>query len=132
MHRFQPRFEGLEERTVLSTLTVLNTLDKGAGSLRNTIIKAKSGDTILFASGLDGQTITLTSDELAIKKSVDIEGPGAGLLAISGNDAFRVLDIVSEGIKVTISGLTTTHGQAGGNNGGRRHPQLRRHVDCHE
>jgi len=28
-HRFRPRLEGLEERTVLSTLTVLNTLDKG-------------------------------------------------------------------------------------------------------
>jgi hypothetical protein len=43
---FRPRIEGLEERTVLSTLTVLNTLDKGAGSLRDTITSAKSGDTI--------------------------------------------------------------------------------------
>jgi hypothetical protein len=31
-HRFRPRLEGHENRTVLSTLTVLNTLDKGAGS----------------------------------------------------------------------------------------------------
>jgi hypothetical protein len=48
-HGFRPRLEGLEERTVLSTLTVLNTLDKGAGSLRDTITNAKSGDTIVFA-----------------------------------------------------------------------------------
>src|SRR5262249_43690518 len=94
-----------------------NTLDKGAGSLRDTITGAKSGDTIVFAPSLDGQTITLTSDELAINKNLDIEGPGASLLAISGNDANRVFDI-SEGNTVTIAGLTITHGRAksaGGN-----------------
>jgi hypothetical protein len=110
-HRFRPRLEGLEERTVLSTLTVLNTLDKGAGSLRNTITGAKNGDTIVFAPSLDGQTITLTSDELAINKSLDIEGPGASLLAISGNDTNRVFDL-SGGLTVRIAGLTVTHGLA--------------------
>ena len=68
-HRFRPRLEGLEERTVLSTLTVLNTLDKGAGSLRDTITNAKSGDTIVFDPSLDGHTITLTSDQLTINKA---------------------------------------------------------------
>src|SRR6516164_10603811 len=53
-HRFRPRLEGLEERTVLSTLTVLNTLDKGAGSLRDTITSAKSGDRIVFSPSFDG------------------------------------------------------------------------------
>ena len=109
--RFQPRLERFEDRTLLSTLTVLNTLDKGAGSLRDTITKAKDGDTIIFDPGLNGETITLTSDELAIKKSVDIEGPGASLLAISGNDAFRLFDIVNQRLTVTIAGLTMTHGR---------------------
>ena len=77
---------------------------------------AKSGDTIVFAPSLDGQTITLTSDQLAINKSLDIEGPGAGLLAISGNDANRVFDI-SEGLTVTIAGLTITHGLGTGRSG---------------
>ena len=116
-HRFRPKLEGLEERTVLSTLTVLNTLDKGAGSLRDTISGAKSGDTIVFAPSLDGQTITLTSDELAIKKSLDIEGPGAGQLAISGNDTNRIFN-VNEGFTVTIAGLMITHGLGKGNRGG--------------
>src|SRR6266700_2689193 len=61
---FIPRLESLEDRTVLSTLTVLNALDKGAGSLRDTITNAKSGDTIVFDPSLAGQTITLTSDQL--------------------------------------------------------------------
>src|SRR6266851_7675619 len=90
---FVPRLESLEDRTVLSTLTVLNNLDSGAGSLRDAIGHAKDGDTIVFAAGLNGQTITLTSDELAIKKSLDIEGPGADKLAVSGNDTNRAFDI---------------------------------------
>src|SRR5262249_30624981 len=80
---FLPRLEGLEDRTVPSTLTVTNNLDSGSGSLRYAITHAHDGDTIAFAPGLAGQTIALTSDELAIKNSVDIEGPGASLLTIS-------------------------------------------------
>src|SRR5205085_3366884 len=91
------------------TLTVANTLDKGAGSLRNTVTKAKSGDTIIFAPALAGQTITLTSDELEIGKNLDIEGLGANLLTISGNDANRIFHI-EKGASVTIAGLAITHG----------------------
>jgi hypothetical protein len=56
----------LEDRTVLSTLTVTNALDSGANSLRDAIQHAKDGDMIVFDPSLNGQTITLTSDELAI------------------------------------------------------------------
>src|SRR5262249_2843461 len=72
---FVPRLESLEDRTVPSTLTVTNALDRGPGSLRDKITNAKDGDTIVFAPGLNGQTITLTSDQLTINKSLDIEGP---------------------------------------------------------
>src|SRR5262249_45374405 len=109
--RLVPRLESLEDRSVPSTVTVLNNLDSGAGSLRDAITHAKNGDTIVFAPRLTGQTITLTSDDLAINNSLDIEGPGASLLAISGNDTNRVFDI-SEGNSVTIAGLTITHGRA--------------------
>ena len=113
LRSFVPQLEILEDRTVPSTLSVTNNLDKGAGSLRDTITAAKSGDTILFAPSLDGQTITLTSDQLTINKSLDIEGPGASLLAISGNDTNRVFNI-NEGFSVTIDCLTITHGRASG------------------
>jgi hypothetical protein len=108
-----PQFEVLEDRAVPSTLTVLNNLDSGAGSLRDAIGHAKDGDTIVFAASLNGQTIALTSDQLTINKSLDIEGPGAGLLAISGNDTNRVFAI-NEGFNVTIAGLTITHGRSRG------------------
>jgi hypothetical protein len=114
---FLPRLESLENRTVLSTLTVLNNLDKGAGSLRDAIAHARDGDTIVFDQNLSGETITLTSGALVLKNSVDIEGPGASLLAVSGNDTSRVFDI-SAGLTVTIAGLTITHGRAAGNQGG--------------
>src|SRR5262245_56284575 len=97
MRRSLPRLEILEDRDVPSTLTVSNAIDSGAGSLPDTIKHASSGDMIVFDPSLNGQTITLTSGELAITKSLDIEGPGAGLLAISGNDQFRVFDI-SQGL----------------------------------
>jgi hypothetical protein len=117
-----PRLEALENRALPSTLTVLNTLDSGAGSLRDTIGQAKDGDTIVFAASLNGQTITLASDQLTINKSLDIEGPGASLLTISGNNANRVFDI-NGGLTVTLNGLTITQGLGkgdvrGANSGG--------------
>src|SRR5262249_952225 len=45
---FRPRLEALEDRWLPSTLTVLNNLDSGPGSLRADIAAAQSGDTIVF------------------------------------------------------------------------------------
>ena len=94
-----------------STLTVLNTLDKGTGSLRDAINGAKDGDKIVFDSGLAGGTITLTSDQLSIRKNLYIKGPGTGLLTLSGDDTRRIFDI-AEGATATIAGLTIAHGFA--------------------
>src|SRR5262245_26346287 len=59
-YRFRPQLEVLEGRALPSTLTVLNTLDSGPGSLRDTIAAAASGDTIKFDSSvIHGQPITL-------------------------------------------------------------------------
>ena len=89
--RFVPRLEALESRALPSTLTVLNNADSGDGSLRAAIAAAQSGDQIVFDGGLMGKTITLTSGQLALTKSLDIEGPGAEELAVSGNHQSRVL-----------------------------------------
>src|SRR6516165_10518861 len=71
------RLEALEDRWLPSTLTVLNNLDSGGGSLRAEVAAASSGDTIVFNKSLVGQTITLTSGDLAITKSLTIDGLGA-------------------------------------------------------
>jgi hypothetical protein len=105
----RPAIETLEDRWLPSTLTVLNTADSGPNSLRAEIAAAKSGDTIKFAPSLAGQTITLAS-ELSIAKNLDIEGPGAAKLTVSGNDASRVFDIQA-GATVTIAGLTIADGR---------------------
>lgn len=110
--RFVPRLEILEDRTVLSTLTVTSTADDGAaGTFRSAIASASPGDTIRFARKLHGHTITLTRGELALSKNLDIEGPGAERLTVSGNHASRVFD-VSGGATVTIAGLTIADGVA--------------------
>ena len=107
--------EVLEDRTVLSTLTVLNSLDSGPGSLRQAVLDANGAagsDTILFAKSV--HKITLTSGELAITDDLEIAGPGAKKLTISGNHASRVFDIQG-GTDVSIEGLTITAGLADGN-----------------
>jgi hypothetical protein len=111
---FRPRAEALDERCLLSTLTVTNTNDSGAGSLRAEIAAARNGDTIVFASSLNRQTINLTSGELVINKSLTVQGPGAGQLAISGGGLSRVLEVdYAKKENVTVSGLTLENGYAG-------------------
>jgi hypothetical protein len=99
----------LEARTVLSTLTVLNNLDHGAGSLRDTMATASSGDSIVFDPSV--HNITLSTGQLAVAKSLNIDGPGANQLTISGNNASRVF-AVSSGTAVTIKDLTIANGSA--------------------
>src|SRR5436190_12037604 len=62
-----------------ATLTVTTTADNGPGSLRDAIAIASDGDTIQFDPALSGQTITLTSAELAINNNITINGPGSAL-----------------------------------------------------
>ena len=103
-----------------ATITVTNTNDSGPSSLRQAILDAASGDTIIF--GVTG-TITLTSGVLIVDKNLTIIGPGAPGLAISGGNASKVISI-SSGSTVAISDVTIKNGYtsvssgAGVTNGG--------------
>ena len=77
-------------------ITVTNTNDSGTGSLRQALTDANNGDTIDFDLSLKGQTISLTSAELVINKSITISGLGPNLLAVSraqNAPAFRIFDV---------------------------------------
>ena len=108
---FVPHFLVLEDRTVLSVLTVLNNADSGAGSLRDTIAAAQSGDTIVFDPSLAYETITLTSGPLALGSNLTVDGSGANQLAISGNNASQLFTL-SGTAQVTLANLTLTGGMS--------------------
>lgn len=97
-----------------TTITVTNTHDSGAGSLRQGLIDSHDGDTIDFDPSLKGQTISLISTELVVSKSITISGLGPNLLAVSRSQnapPFRVFHLIP-GRSVTIQGLTISNGLA--------------------
>ena len=102
---------GAPDRAEAATITVSNLNDSGPGSLRQAIADAAAGDTIDFA--VTG-TITLTSGELTINKDLMVNGPGAANLAISGNDASRVLHTLDFTSSIAISGVTIRDGNTTG------------------
>ena len=124
--RFLPSVLALEERALLSTVTVTNTNDSGPGSLRDAINNAVSGEVINFAPSAYG-TIHLTSGPLAINFiNLTIQGPGADKLTISGGGNFTDIQFHSAfppsnpappGFTpntLSISGVTIADGNAGG------------------
>jgi len=106
------RLEALEDRLAPATFSVLNLADSGPGSLRQAIVQSDSTpgpNKIDFAPGLSG-TITLTSGQLTIANNdVKLVGPGADVIAVSGNNASRVFEV--DAVQAAISGLTITSGR---------------------
>ncbi|HWP54763.1 MAG TPA: hypothetical protein VN476_11565, partial [Pyrinomonadaceae bacterium] len=100
-------------------ITVINTGDAGAGSLRQAITDIDDGGTIDFnIPGSGPDIITLTTGELAITKNLTIAGSTSKSLTISGNNTSRVFN-VSAGMNFTFSNLTIQAGnsvQGGGVN----------------
>jgi hypothetical protein len=94
-----------------ATINVTNLNNSGAGSLRQAIASANSGDTIqVFLLG----TINLTSG-LTIDKSLNITGTGRTLIVAraSGAPNFRVLTITAG--TVDIRSLTISNGRCASN-----------------
>ena len=102
-------------------------LNNNVSTLREALFFANgkpNAQTITFQPSVfaSGETITLSvlgNNQLEITDSVTIDGPGADLLSISGNDNSRVL-LIDNGdnnteIDVTISGVTIRDGNTGSN-----------------
>lgn len=95
------------------TWTVTKTADTNDGvcdsdcSLREAIAAAASGDTIVFAPGLSGGTITVGST-LVLTRDVTIDGSAlATPITLDGANAVRVFE-VNAGVTATINALTIT------------------------
>ena len=84
----------LSRVTMTGAITVTNTNDSGADSLRQAIIDIDDGGTIDFdIPGSGPDIITLTSGELAITKNLTIVGSTTKSLTISGNNVSRIFNV---------------------------------------
>ena len=95
-------------------LVVTNSADSGAGTLRQVLADANSGDSITFDLRPPA-IITLTSGELQVGKDLVIRGPGASRLTVrrsgsAGTADFRMFHIGRA--RVELSGLTVENGRA--------------------
>jgi hypothetical protein len=90
------------------TIPITNCDDSGAGSLRDAVTNAVSGD-VIDLSALTCGTITLNTGLVSSVDELTLTGPGAGALAIDGNNASRVIEQQGYGM-LTIEGLTIRNG----------------------
>jgi len=91
-----------------TTITVTNGNDSGPGSLRQALADANDGDTINFDPSVG--TVTLTTAELPISKSITVSGaPQMVTVARSSQTQFRIFHVMP-GQTVTIEDLHITGG----------------------
>lgn len=111
--RTAPQLELMEDRVVPSTFTVTNTFDSGAGSLRQAVALSNmtaGPNTINFAATARG-TINLTSGELLVtNNNLQVNGPGATQLVVSGTNNSRIFD--AQDVDLRIDNLTLANGNA--------------------
>ena len=106
----------------MPTIFVTNTADAGVGSLRTAIATAAAGDTIAFAPTLAGQTIGLTSGQIAIDpgKNLIIDGSAAPNLTISGSNLSRIFYLQANVViptSLTIRNLRLSNAYTSGQGG---------------
>lgn len=105
----------------LTVFTVSNANDTGAGSLRQAIVDANTtpGADVIDITAVG--TVNLLNPLPTITESLTIQGPGAELFRIDGQDLYRVFDIAA--VNGAISDLTIQRGAISGteaNGGGIR------------
>jgi hypothetical protein len=88
----------------------------GSGSLRQVLTDVYPPGIVTFAPSLSGQTITLTSGQLTLSKSMTIDASSLpGGIQISGNNSSRVMEIAANNT-ITLDSLTLKNGRVTGAN----------------
>jgi CSLREA domain-containing protein len=109
--------------TVTTAADLVSAVD-GKLSLREAINQANgtsAPDTILFAPGLEGKTLTLTGGELILRQDVTIDGDqdNNGIeVTLSSGDVQRILRTSGAGTDVALHDLTLEHGAPSAGRGG--------------
>ncbi len=111
---------GLFAGAASGQIVVQNLDDAGAGSLRQAVADATSGQTITFAAGLNGR-INLQS-QIVVPRAVAIDGSSldgsARSIRIDGGNANRIFRVqAGSGNEVRLTRLTLQNGRAQGEDG---------------
>lgn len=102
-------FACFERTGWICPLYVTSTGDSGVGTLRDQVVSAPSGSTIVFATALEGQTITLAS-QISTAKTITIDGGVTTTnIIVSGGNATRLF-LVTAGGDLTLRRLNLTGG----------------------
>ena len=126
--RWSTALERLEDRTLLSALTVNSLADNsiagdGLVTLREAVFAANSdtttdlgqtgddADVITFDAALAGGTITLSGSQLNLTQDVTVAGLGASRLSLSGGNSVKIFSVAG-GVTATLSGMVLTFGRA--------------------
>ena len=117
----------LEDRQLLATFTVSNTLDTvtsgvpASGTLRWAVEQADltgGTDEIDFSPAVFGTPQTITfggfNGAIPLSATIAIDGPGQGLLTVNANGTGNGVFAVEPGATAAISGLTMTGASLGG------------------
>ncbi len=97
--------------TCSAAITVQNTNDAGAGSLRQAIADVCPGGTIAFDASLSGQTVTLAST-LPLAKNLTLDGSSLPVpVTLNGNEAVRIFRVMTDK-RVTLDSLILTRGRS--------------------
>ncbi len=105
-----------------ATITVQSTADGAANAancpgvncrLRDAIAKATSGDAIDFDATVFSteRTITMTTDEIMIDKTLTIDASAVARVTISGSGVRRIFNLDHNSVTLTLKNLTLTNGR---------------------
>jgi hypothetical protein len=109
---------GISEAVIPQTRVVTTSGSSGAGSLRQAVADAVSGDTIVFAATLNGMIISLGGSQILLDKNLTIDASALpGGITISGGNLSRVFE-VGFLVNVTLDSMTITGGDSNSLNGG--------------
>jgi len=103
--------EMMRQFEVVPCQMITKTIDAGPGSLRYALDCAANGDTLIFASALEGDTLVLM-DSILIDKDIVFLNSNAGAVIINGQNTMRAFRVAS-GHTVEFTNLHILSGTGG-------------------